>query len=137
MKATPTTFVLEPSQRLARIEREKWTKPHAGQDVVYIVSDRLGQVGPFLGQKLPPLVAVINGLVDDAPWARVSVNALYDCVDRVDGRSGPYCKGRWRVTRVALDRACEAYAEARGAHEHVLARATVVADQPACYAICT
>ena len=129
MKAA-STFVLAPTERLTGIRKEKWTKPRGGRDVAYVVCDRLGEL-EFIAQKLPLLVAAINEHVGSEPWARVSVNGMYECVDRTDGRTGPWCKGRWRVKSVDLASAVDEYERERAAHD----RAVIVADQPACYAI--
>ena len=127
-----TTFEISKAERLAGITKEKWTKPRSGRMIAYVVRDRLGQ-HVFLGQKLPQLCEAINERVRGEPWARVSANGLWESVDRIDGRTGPWCKGRWRVCSVDLEHACEEYERARLAHE----RAVVVAEQPACYAIRT
>jgi hypothetical protein len=126
-----STFVLAPSERLAAIRKEKYTKPRGGRDVAYLVCDRLGKL-ELIGQKLPLLVAAINANVGGEPWARVSVNGLWESVDRSDGRVGPWCKGRWRVKSVELEKACQEYEGERAAHE----TAVIVAGQPSCYAIC-
>ena len=128
---TASTFVLAPTERLAGIRKEKWTKPRGGRDVAYLVCDRLGQL-EFLAQKMPLLCDAINRHVEAQAWAKVSVNGLYESVDRTDGRTGPWCKGRWRVKSVDLEAAVGEYERERASHE----RAVIVADQPACYAIC-
>ena len=126
-----STFVLAPSERLAGIRKEKYTKPHGGKAIAYIISDRLGEL-EFLGQKLERLCSAINQHVGDEQWARVSVNGLWESIDRTTGRTGPWCKGRWRVTSVELERACEEYERERTRH----IQSMIVADQPSCYAIC-
>lgn len=128
---SPSTFVLAASEKLAGIRKEKYTKPRSGRDIAYVVCDRLGRL-EFIGQKLPLLAAAINQHVGDEQWARVSVNGLWECVDRCTGRTGPWCKGRWRVKSVDLERACEEYERERAAHD----QAVIVAGQPSCYAIC-
>ena len=130
MKAAALTFVLAPSETLAGIRKEPYTKPRGGRNIAYVVCDRLGKLS-LIGQKLPLLVAAINESVDGEPWAKVSVNGLWESVDRTDGRTGPWCKGRWRVKSVELERACQEYEGERATHE----RALIVAGQPSCYAI--
>ena len=125
-----TTFALAASEHLAGIRKEKYTKPRGGRNIAYVVSDRLGKL-ELIGQKLPHIAAAINESVAGEPWARVSVNALWESVDRREGRAGPWCKGRWRVKSVELERACQEYESERAAHE----RAVIVAGQPSCYAI--
>ena len=80
---------------------------------------------------LPTISHAINQYVGDEQWARVSVNGLWESIDREDGRTGPWCKGRWRVKSVDLERACDEYERERAAHD----QAMVVAAQPSCYAI--
>lgn len=124
------TFTLQPSEKLAGIRKEKWTKPRDGKDVAYVVVDRLGQC-EFIGQKIPLLVDAINEQASE-PCARVSINGLWVSVDKTDGYAGPWCKGRWRVRSVELDAACEEYERARPHHQ----KAIIVADQPSCYVVC-
>ena len=125
-----STFMLSPTERLTGIRRERYTKPRSGRDIAYVVCDRLGQM-EFIGQKIPLLVAAINEAVGEGQYARVSVNGLWESVDRTDGRAGPWCKGRWRVRAVSLEHACEEFERERVAHD----RAAVVAGQPSRYAI--
>ena len=130
MKTMGSVVVLSPSEKLASIQKEKYTKPRDGRDIAYVVSDRLGQL-EFLGQKLPLLAEAINKEVGQEAWARVSVTALWESADRKGVRAGPWCKGRWRVQCFELERAVEAYEKERSAH----LRSVIVAGQPSCYAI--
>ena len=66
MKATALTFVLAPSETLAGIRKEPYTKPRGGRNIAYVVCDRLGKLS-LIGQKLPLLVAAINESVDGEP----------------------------------------------------------------------
>ena len=130
MKPATSTLVLAPSETLAAIRKEKYTKPRGGRNIAYVVCDRLGKLS-LIGQKLPLLAAAINDSVGDEVWARVSVNGLWESVDRSDGRAGPWCKGRWRVKSVELERACQEYEKERASHE----RAVVMTREPSCYVI--
>ena len=125
-----TSLVLAENERLTGIRKERYTKPRDGRDVAYLVCDRLGQVG-FLAQKLRPLVQVINQHVETEAWARVSVNGLWESIDRTDGKVGPWVKGRWKVRSVDLERAVDGFEQERAVHN----RAVIVADSTSCYAI--
>lgn len=109
------------------MHREKWAKRERGVEAAYVIEDRLGQ-WLFLGQKLPALRCAVNtiGARDDM-WARVSTNALWECVGRADP---PYCKGRWTVTRLELESARKVWEKARAFHERA-----VIVGQPNCYEV--
>ena len=125
----PGLIVLERHERLAGVRKEPYTKPRHGRAFAYVVADRLGRWS-FVGQKLPLICRVINHTVDD-PTSRVSLNGMWHTADRVDGRAGAYCKGRWRVRRVDLDDVVHEYAAEQAAHE----RAVVCADDLPCYRV--
>jgi hypothetical protein len=121
---------LTPTERLTAVTKEKWTKKSSGSDVAYIVQDRLGH-WQFIGQKLPYIRAAINEhATRDEPWARVSVNGLWESVDREDGRVGPFVKGRWKVRKADLHDAREMFERGRARHEMA-----IVVGNPDCYAV--
>jgi len=129
MKAPPALIILERHEKLTGIMKEKYTKPRHGRAFAYVVGDRLGRLS-FLGQKLPLICKVINSAVHD-PVSKVSLNGMWQTADRVEGRAGPYCKGRWMVRRVDLDDVCEEYAREQAMHE----KAIVVCDEIPCYRV--
>ena len=126
------TFYLTPTERLTAVAREKWTKRSScGSSVAYIVQDRLGH-WQFIGQKLPSIRAAINEhATRQEPWTRVSVNGLWESVDREeDGPSVPFVKGRWKVRKADLHDAREMFERGRARHEMA-----IVVGNPACYSV--
>lgn len=131
MKSTPAIFLLQPSQQLTGVWREPYTKRRHGRAFGYLVGDRLGRWN-FVGQKLPLICKTINEYpgAHDA-MSKVSLNGLWQAADRIDGRAGPYCRGRWTVRRVDLDDVCAELEKERQMH----ACSVVCADELTCYQV--
>ena len=131
MKETPPGFILHSGERLTSVSREPYTKRRKGRAIGYVVCDRLGRWN-FVGQKLPLICKVINSIPGaNDPLSRVSLNGMWQSADRIEGRAGPYCKGRWMVRRVDLDDVCAEVDKERTTHEH----AVVCADELSCYRV--
>ena len=123
--------VLRSGERLTSVRKEPHVKRRHGRASYscYVVRDRMG-VFTFVGQKLPVICKVINelpGSVD--PLSRVSLNGMWQAADRVDGRAGPFCKGRWAVRRVDLEDVGIELDKQRADHAY----AVVCTDELECY----
>ena len=117
-------FTLDKGETLVGVRKERYTKPRAGRSAAFLVQDRLGK-WTLVGQKLRLIAAAISEHAsEDDPWATVSTNGLWGSIGRVNGKAGPFLKGRWMVTAVDLDEAGHAFERSRQAHE----RCIVVCD---------
>ena len=123
-------FTLDKGETLVGVRKERYTKPRAGRSAAFLVQDRLGK-WTLVAQKLPLLADAINQHVAGDHSARVSTNGLWESVDRVGVRTGPWLKGRWLVKSVPLESVNHAFEQARRAHE----RCVVVADDFDCWSV--
>ena len=127
----PETMYLDPSQHLAGVRKERYTRKKDGKDICYLVLDRFGKIA-LISQKLPAVTDFINTHVvrQDEPWTRVNTVGLWEILDRTGGRVGGWHKGRFRVMSVDLESAPERFEEARREHEQA-----AVIGAPACYQV--
>lgn len=123
-------FTLDKSDVLVGVSKERHTKPRAGRLKAFLVVDRTGQCC-LIAQKLPLLAAAINRHVAVDHSARVSVNGLWESIDRVGARTGPWLKGRWLVKSVDIECAISAFEQTRREHEQCI----VVADDFDCWSV--
>ena len=104
---------IAPETKLTRAERES-----GGRGYAYIVADVIGKKAICVTQRMPLAVGYLKELgLDDC-----KTSSLYDaCL-----RSGMLYKHRWRVLKVDLERAAEAFNAERAAQayeSHVVATA--------------
>ena len=111
---------LAPKTKLTHADRES-----GGRGYAYIVADVIGRKAICVTQRMPLAVDYLKALgLDDC-----KTSSLYDaCL-----RSGMLYKHRWRVLKVDLERAAEAFNAERAAVPY---EATVVATaQPSRYRV--
>ena len=123
---------LDKSQHLARIKKEPHARNKKGQDICYVIMDRMGKIA-LCSQKLTAVTEFINTTLvrPDEPWTRVNTVGLWEIINQTGGRVGGYHKGRFRVLSVDLESAPERFEEVRKEHEEA-----AVIGIPACYQVC-
>eukprot|EP00966_Prymnesium_polylepis_P328235 7384045-Prymnesium_polylepis.1 len=108
---------LSPHQRLGALPRDA----HAKKDVVYLLVDRSHE-WTVLSQSLPLLAKrFINesDIRDNGERCeRVTVTGRFENMNQVDGTSGGWVKGRYRVSSLARARAHDAFESVRSDHRH-------------------
>ena len=101
----------------------------SAKGLVYLVLSR-DNVWLLLGQSLPLLCRFLNNhLSNGQQYDNVSVTSLHDNINRQSGRSGGYCKGKWRVRTVSLDECASEFERQRIDFEHF----AVIAANPMAY----
>ena len=124
------TMYLQPSQRLAGVQKEWHTRKRDGKDIAYVIFDRSGKIA-LLTQKLPAVTDFINNHLISADYEKVNTVGMWEILNQTGGRVGGWHKGRWRVQTVDLESVAERFEAARREHEEA-----AVIGVPACYQVC-
>jgi hypothetical protein len=105
---------LNPHQRLGALPKDA----HAKKDVAYLLVDRSHE-WTVLCQSLPLLAKWVNENVSSGERCdRVTVTGLFENMDKTDGASGGWHKGRYRVSRVPLKDSSALFDSVRGDHKN-------------------
>ena len=105
---------LSPHQRLGALPKDT----HSKRPVAYLLVDRLKE-WCVLCQSLPLLAKWINENVSNGERCeRVTVTGLFENMNKTNGSSGGWHKGRYRVSTVSLGQdASNAFDSVRGDHK--------------------
>ena len=115
---------LTPRQHLTTVYQDRSAK-----GLVYLVLSRDNE-WLLMAQSLPMLSKFLNSrLSNGQAYDTVSVTSLHDNLNRTDGRSGGFCKGRWRVRTVPLEECVSEFERYRADFEN----AVVIAADPRVY----
>ena len=91
---------------------------HSKVDLAYLLVDRQNE-WTVLSQSLPLMAKWVNKNVSNGQrWDRVTVTGLFENLNREDGSSGGWHKGRYRVSSVSRQAACDAFNSVRSSHKH-------------------
>jgi len=105
---------LNPHERLGALAKDA----HAKKDVAYMLEDRSHEWA-VLAQSLPLLAQFVNECVSNGERCeRLSVTGLFENLNRRDGASGGWVKGRYRVTSVSRNAAVAEFEAIRHVHNH-------------------
>ena len=79
------TIYLQPSQRLAAVQKESHARKRDGKDIAYVIFDRSGKIA-HLTQKLPAVTEFINTHLISADYEKVNTVGLWEILNQTGGR---------------------------------------------------
>ena len=124
----PWVVDIDSGQRLIKCTREKCTR----RRVAYLIHDAHGPL--IMVQKLQFAVDFINRRLARMKSDRVTVAGLYEAVGLAsENQQGGFHKHRYRIERVDIDGASEAFERAR--ERAGVTQALIVTDTPDAYAV--